>query len=135
MSLKSLLVPVDFSDESRVAMEHAAKLAETIDASVVLLNVVVSAEEVNPAKLKLAEEVKIIANSNSNIDVRVAVRIGNIFEDIAETAAEESAVLIIMGTHGAKGWQKLTGSHALKVITSSKVPFFVVQKKGIKNTV
>ncbi len=134
MSLKSLLVPVDFSDVSRVAMEHAAKLAETIDASVVLLNVVGSAEEVNPAKLKLAEEVKIIANSNSNIDVRVAVRIGNIFEDIAETAAEESAVLIIMGTHGAKGWQKLTGSHALKVITSSKVPFIVVQKKGIKNT-
>ena len=36
MSLRSLLVPVDFTEVSKVAMEHAAKLAETIDASVVL---------------------------------------------------------------------------------------------------
>ena len=52
MSLKSLLVPVDFSDVSRVAMEHASKLAETIDASVVLLNVVSKADEVAAAKQK-----------------------------------------------------------------------------------
>jgi len=134
MSLKSLLVPVDFSDVSRVAMEHASKLAETIDASIVLLNVVSQADEVAAAKEKLAEEVKIITKSNSAVDVRLAVRIGSIFEDIAQAAAEESAVLIIMGTHGAKGWQKLTGSYALKVITSSEVPFIVVQNKGIKSS-
>ena len=132
MSLRSLLVPVDFTEVSKVAMEHAAKLAETIDASVVLLNVVSDAEEVHDAKEKLAAEAKIIADSNSSVSVSTAVRIGNIFEDIAQTAAEESAVFIIMGTHGAKGWQKLTGSHALKVITSSKIPFIVVQTKGIK---
>ena len=134
MSLRSLLVPVDFTEVSKVAMEHAAKLAETIDASVVLLNVVSDAEEVHDAKEKLAAEAKIIADSNSSVSVSTAVRIGNIFEDIAQTAAEESAVLIIMGTHGAKGWQKLTGSHALKVITSSKIPFIVVQTKGIKSS-
>ena len=33
-----------------------------------------------------------------------------------------------MGTHGAKGFQKVFGSYAMKVITSSDVPFFVVQK-------
>jgi nucleotide-binding universal stress UspA family protein len=134
MSVKSLLVPVDFTSVSRVAMEHAAKLAETIDAAVVLLHVVAKADEVVDAKEKLAEEAKIISASNSTIQVRMAVRIGSIFEDIAQTAAEESAELIIMGTHGASGWQKLTGSHALKVITGSKVPFVVVQNKGIKQS-
>lgn len=39
-----------------------------------------------------------------------------------------------MGTHGAHGWQHITGSHALKVITSSSVPFIIVQEKGVKPT-
>ena len=62
------------------------------------------------------------------------VRIGNIFEDIGDAAAEIDAELIFMGTHGASGWQKVVGSHALKVITHSKVPFVVVQNKGIKES-
>ncbi|MBL4704371.1 MAG: universal stress protein [Flavobacteriales bacterium] len=132
MNLKSLLVPIDFTAVSKIAMDHAAKLAETIGASVVLLHVVAKAEEVAGAKEKLSKESKNLLNAHPEIKVSIAVRIGNIFEDIAQTAAEESAELIIMGTHGASGWQKLTGSHALKVITSSKVPFIVVQTKGIK---
>ncbi len=34
-----------------------------------------------------------------------------------------------MGTHGAKGMQRFTGSYALKVITNSIVPFIIVQEK------
>jgi len=37
------------------------------------------------------------------------------------------ALMVVMGTHGIKGMQKLMGSWALKVITSSKVPFIAVQ--------
>ena len=42
-------------------------------------------------------------------------------------AEKENANLVIMGTHGIKGMQKLTGSWALKVIVGSIVPFVVVQ--------
>src|SRR4030042_6389228 len=35
--------------------------------------------------------------------------------------------MVVMGTHGIKGMQKLMGSWALKVIASSKAPFIVVQ--------
>lgn len=128
----SVLVPTDFTHVARVALEHAVKLAETIESNVVLLHVVSKAADVNDAKDKLAEEVRIVSKSDSKVVVKSTVRIGNIFEDIAVVAAEESAELIIMGTHGASGWQKLTKSHALKVITSSEVPFVVVQNKGIK---
>jgi hypothetical protein len=41
--------------------------------------------------------------------------------------------MVIMGTHGRKGMQKLTGSWALKVMASSKVPFLVVQQKPQKD--
>jgi nucleotide-binding universal stress UspA family protein len=39
-----------------------------------------------------------------------------------------------MGTHGAHGWQHITGSHALKVVTSSTVPFIIVQERAVKTT-
>jgi nucleotide-binding universal stress UspA family protein len=71
---------------------------------------------------------------NNNISTSAIIRIGNIFEDIGDTAVELGAKLIIMGTHGAKGMQKLVGSHALKVITNSETPFIVVQEKNPKST-
>ena len=33
-----------------------------------------------------------------------------------------------MGTHGAKGMQKVMGSNALTIVTQSKVPFIIVQE-------
>ncbi|MEZ4889840.1 MAG: hypothetical protein R2779_04515 [Crocinitomicaceae bacterium] len=39
-----------------------------------------------------------------------------------------------MGTHGVQGWQHITGSKALKVVTNSNVPFIIVQEKGPKST-
>ena len=45
------------------------------------------------------------------------VRVGNIFDDIGDVAAELGISLIFMGTHGSSRWQKIIGSRALKVIT------------------
>jgi nucleotide-binding universal stress UspA family protein len=53
---------------------------------------------------------------------------GSIFKSIAEFANEKDASMVVMGTHGMVGMQKLTGSWALKVIVKSKVPFIVVQE-------
>ena len=52
---------------------------------------------------------------------------GSIFSDIGNLAEELNASAIIMGTHGAKGMQKVFGSFAMKVIISTSVPFMVVQ--------
>ncbi len=57
----------------------------------------------------------------------VQVREGSIFTTINEVSDELGANLVIMGTHGIRGMQKLTGSWALKVIVGSKVPFVVIQ--------
>ena len=43
--------------------------------------------------------------------------------------------MIIMGTHGMKGAQKLFGSKALKVVVSSRIPFFIVQGKPVKDSI
>ena len=43
-----------------------------------------------------------------------------------------NAKMIFMGTHGAKGLQKVFGSYAMKVISESDIPFVVVQKKDLR---
>lgn len=55
---------------------------------------------------------------------------GSIFELIHQKAEDIGANLIVLGTHGKVGMQKLLGSYALKVITKAQVPTIVVQKKS-----
>ena len=124
-----LLVPTDFSEVAQSAMQHAIKFAEIINADVILLHVVSSREEVEEAKEKLSKEITLGSSFSSSCNVTSFVRIGNIFEDIGDVAAELGISLIFMGTHKASRWQKLVGSRAIKVITSSVVPFIVTQEK------
>jgi nucleotide-binding universal stress UspA family protein len=59
------------------------------------------------------------------------VRVGEIFEDIPELAAEINAALVVMGTSGLRGMQWFTGGRALRIVTNGKTPYIVVQKKVI----
>ena len=124
-----LLVPTDFSEVAQSAMQHAIKFAEIINADVVLLHVVSSRENVEEAREKLSKEITLVSSYSNSCNITSFVRIGNIFEDIGDVAAELGISLIFMGTHKASRWQKLVGSRAIKVITSSPVPFIVTQEK------
>ena len=124
-----LLVPTDFSEVAQSAMQHAIKFAEIINADLVLLHVVSSREDVEQAKEKLNKEITLGNSFSNTCKITSFVRIGNIFEDIGDVAAELGISLIFMGTHKASRWQKLVGSRAIKVITSSPVPFIVTQEK------
>ena len=129
-----LLVPTDFTNEAHSAIQHAVKLGVIVQAEVILLNVVKDKSDIPTATTKLKEEENWAKTVNDQIDVRSIVRIGNIFDDIGDAASELGVSLIIMGTHGASGWQKITGSYALKVITNSSVPFIVVQDQLMNDT-
>jgi nucleotide-binding universal stress UspA family protein len=129
-----LLVPTDFTEEAHSAIQHAVKLGSLMSAEVILLNVVKDKEDISKANQSLKKEVELAKSLNENIDVRSIVRVGNIFDDIGDAASELGVSLIFMGTHGASGWQKITGSHALKVITNSSVPFIVVQDQLMNDT-
>jgi nucleotide-binding universal stress UspA family protein len=124
-----LLVPTDFSEVAQSAMQHAIKFSEIINADVVLLHVVSSRDEVEEAKEKLSKEITLGNSISNSCNLISFVRIGNIFEDIGDVAAELGISLIFMGTHKASRWQKLVGSRAIKVISSSPVPFIVTQEK------
>ena len=132
MNRKNFIVPHDFTEVADIALTHAIATAKPLNAKVYVLHVVAKEKNIREAETKLNEIIS--AHSSNNVELLPVVRVGSIFEDIGEFAAEHHAELIFMGTHGAHGWQHLTGSHALKVITSSSVPFIIVQEKGIKET-
>lgn len=128
-----VLVPHDFTVVADCAVSHAAKIANSYDGEVYLLHVVGKSKEVHNAKEKLTK-IAAEAEAKHKVNTHVIVRIGNIFEDIGDVATEMGAGYIVMGTHGARGMQKIMGSHAIKVISYSKVPFVVVQEKGPSDT-
>jgi nucleotide-binding universal stress UspA family protein len=121
-----VMVPTDFTEQAEAAVSHAAMVAKSFNGELVLLHVISS----NKAKDAAEEQLKKIATDSSNtysVDVSYEIRKGSIFDRIPEVATELGVMLIVMGTHGVKGIQHLTGSYALKVIGHSKVPFIVVQ--------
>ncbi len=134
MSTKPILVPTDFTEVAHTAINHAVELAKTINTSVVILHVVKGESEISAANDKLEDELKLAKSIEGDVEVSKLVKVGNIFDDIGDAADEVNASLIVMGTHGASGWQRITGSNALKVITNSKVPFVVVQKQVMKES-
>src|SRR5690554_2771506 len=127
MSDKSFIVPHDFSEVADSALNHAIITAKVVGAKIYVLHVVSKNKDNSQAESKLKEIVE--AHKSSKIELIPKVRLGNIFEDIGDFAAEHHAELIFMGTHGAAGWQHIAGSYALKVITNSSVPFVIVQKE------
>ena len=128
-----VLVPHDFSTVADCAVNHASKIANSFAGEVHLLHVVSKQKDIEAAKEKLSEIAE-KAEKNTSATFKIIVRIGNIFEDIGDVASEIGAGFIVMGTHGAKGMQKIMGSYALRVISNSKVPFVIVQNKDPKQT-
>ena len=132
MQQKTFIVPHDFTTVADIALQHAIATAKPLNAVVQLIHVVSKESQIQDALTQLNNVIE--KHASEGVSLLPNVRIGSIFEDIGAFAAEHTAELIFMGTHGAHGWQHITGSHALKVVTSSQVPFIIVQEKSVKAT-
>ncbi len=129
---KKILVPTDFTSVIDYAMDHAMKLARTMGAEVWLLHMVPEMGEKEVVLRRLEGEKERARAIDPNVPVFTMVRKGKPYAGIGDAAKEIGAELIVMGTHGMRGMQFITGSRALRVITSSEVPFIVVQERGLK---
>ncbi len=134
MSANLFIVPHDFTSVGDAALNYAVFLAEPRNTSIMLLHIVSSKNDEESAYVKLNQIIANLKNPPEGIALEAKVVQGTIFEDIAKFSEEKDARLIIMGTHGAKGMQKLLGSYAMKVITNSSVPFLVVQDNVERKT-
>ena len=137
MHLSKILVPVDFSPPSTLAVNHGAALARKFGAKLSLLHVVESprrwftrfrteAEKVETQRRVQAEKMLPILVSPEDwkdLDVRFLVKAGDVEETIQNAVHEENADAVVMGTHGRTLFGRLLiGSVTQELLRKLGVP-------------
>jgi nucleotide-binding universal stress UspA family protein len=125
--MQIILVPTDFTEIAGYALEHAVKYSKLLNKEITLLHIIKKDSEYLEAEARVNAEAK-SAMDKFGVKVHAMIREGSIFSAIGEVSNELEASLIIMGTHGMHGLQKITGSWALKVTVTSKAPVIIVQE-------
>ncbi len=142
---KHILVPVDGSDTSQMAVGKATALAKAFASQVTVIYVIDpypftgvgtdfaygQAEYLSAATAEANESVKrakqSFANSGVNVDTSV-VEAHTAWRGIVEAGESLQADLIVMGSHGRSALEKLVlGSVAQAVLSHTKLPVLVVR--------
>jgi nucleotide-binding universal stress UspA family protein len=142
-----ILIPTDFSEVCENAINHGSELAKSLGYKVCLLHVVnretkskLKKENLDLTSIvKQLKDLKAVYEKKYKITIETVAVEGSIFTAIHEVARELRANLMVLGTHGKKGLQKVFGSYALRVVLESPIPVIVVQHKvfgkGYKNII
>jgi nucleotide-binding universal stress UspA family protein len=140
--MKRLICAMDFSETSNAAVTEAERLAGPLGAEIVLLHVAVDTplwrEGIyTPDVRKVFESQRqwtaatLTARATElaakGVRARVVVKSGLPWREIIETAREEDADLIVIGTHGRSGVNRmLLGSVAERVVRRAPCPVVTV---------
>ncbi len=146
--VKIVITPVDFSDNSLIVAESSAYMAGKFGAAMHLVFVVQNFEDysgffvpqmsmpslegelVESAEAKMSSfcsEMTEFCESAGVSELNYKVFMGDVAEQIVGFASELSADLIVMGTHGYKGLEKIMfGSVADKVVRSASCPVLTI---------
>ena len=124
----TILIPYDFTAVADNAVQHAIMVSKELGTSIHLLHIAKKEAQISELESQLEESAERI-KENWGIKPGFSVKEGTIFKTINSVVEDLNCILVVMGTHGMKGLQKLTGSWALKVIVGSKIPYLVVQSK------
>lgn len=142
IAFRHILCPVDFSDHSRHALDHAMAIAQWYGGTVTALHVVhpfpyadpvmagalvLTPEDLDRAQAELTQFVKGEAGTTP---VETAVRQGTASATVLELAKELPADLIVMGTHGRSGFDRLMlGSVTERLLRRAPCPVLTVPKQ------
>lgn len=147
-----ILVPVDYSPQSLIALEQAVNLGKVFNAEITVLKIAETSSVMTgffsskhldefasalDAQLKdfVAEQVK-----KTGMAMTPLVKKGKVYEEIVQTAEAIKATFIVMGTSGSEGGMKrFIGSNALRVVRTSKIPVITIKgqhhRKGCQNII
>ena len=139
MEIKNILVPVDFSENYKKILDAAGYFSGTCQAQLHVVFVVQSFDDYSgffvphmpvakfEEEMVQAAEQKMEKFLEGRNDVKAKVLVGDVSEEIIRHAEESGMDLIIMGTHGYKGLEKVMfGSVAEKVVRSSPCPVLTI---------
>jgi nucleotide-binding universal stress UspA family protein len=146
-AIERVLVPVDFSTHSQMALTYARELADAYDARLQLLHIIEPIvypsfynldragffEWMDEIEVEAIRQLHRFLEASGGPDVpadHFVVR-GRAATDIVDFAESKSSDLIVMATHGLTGMKRLyLGSVCEKVVRRSKCPVFTVKAFG-----
>lgn len=141
--IKKILCAVDLSEHSKAVADYATLLAKGLGASVLVVYTAPSLSQyvgfhVPPNTIEnfVGEIVTgaeksmeaFVAENFPGVDAKGQVLIGYAAEEILNRAHEEKVDIIVMGTHGRKGIDRiLFGSVAEKVVKNADMPVLTIR--------
>lgn len=146
IEIRRILCPVDFSECSRHALEHAVTLAQWYQSEITVFHTYTVSHALpivphdgplalEPLRLsethreQLLEELQRFSKPLADAGVRLSLEIGEGIpvDQIAGRARALSADVIVMGTHGRSGFERLfLGSVTEKVLRKASCPVLTV---------
>ena len=141
-NIKKILIPTDGSDYSMRAAEYGVSIAKMLDAQImvvyviddVVLNQIFKVTEREDAERELKQDGQRHINYVLGLAEKEGVKTASLlakgrpFDQIVHLAKEQNMDLIVMGTYGLKGAERiLIGSVAEQVIEYSPCPVLVVK--------
>ena len=151
-----ILIPTDFSELSKVAIQYAVDMGKDLEVNIMLLHVIDTSapSRARVGSHKLQEALKtsseramkellgsIKKDIGHNIDISYEITSGTSIGKYVEMAAVKNDIdIVCIGTKGASGLKKiLFGSNAASIIESSSIPVLTIPEfaryKGVKNIV
>ena len=144
--LAKILCPVDFSDDSKAALNHAEELARRFSAELVVLHVVepvlypvaygmppvspINFEETAKESAQKALEPLVRSIAERGVNARSLVDAGTASMRICELARTEGFDLVVLATHGYTGVKHmLLGSTAERVVRLCPCPVLTVKTR------
>lgn len=144
---EKILLATDFSDCASWAYDYARHIALDCQAQLEILHVVEFHPGMDPelpvnhlyleharkeAEAKLDEVVQDAGQSGLKVTGRQAI--GSPSQEITELARQSAADLIVLGTHGRTGLDRiLFGSTAARVVSGAPCPVLTVRRKGARS--
>lgn len=147
IEIQRILCPIDFSEYSRHALDHALALARRYQSTITVLHVFPTAPLTAYApgmpgfepnvltradRDQLLEQMKQFIETESvpGIPVDRTIREGDVTREILSQATEMKAQLLAMGTHGRSGFERLLlGSVTEKVLRKASCPVLTVPRR------
>lgn len=131
MKRKTILFATDFTANDQQAFQVACQFSRLWNATLLIVHVNDSDDESETMPPKLTSRSQLFSIYPDDIDVRYEhlLKEGDPAEQIVEVAHSENAMLIVLGTHGRKGFSRIvSGSVAEHVIRDADCPVMTIRE-------
>jgi nucleotide-binding universal stress UspA family protein len=142
--MNTIIVPVDFSDESVQGIEMAILFSQKMNVNIQMVYVQKNSDDYRPGTFE--EEHRYAENQfkklldqysgklKNDSKLRFIIKKGKIYQEVVEQAESYKESFICASTHGASGFEEFfIGSNAHKIITTTENPVITIRKKAPKD--